>query len=70
MIRSHDRGWPTVYKNRKWVYEDTGEPISENRPCKKCGKRPSREGYDACLGYIQGVVSACCGHGVNKGIMI
>ena len=28
---------------------------------------PTKEGYDACLGYIEGAMSACCGHGVEKG---
>jgi hypothetical protein len=36
----------------------------------KCGKMPTPEGYDACLGYIDGVISACCGHGVEKQILI
>ncbi len=36
-------------------------------PCKRCGKLPTPEGYDACLGYLPGVASACCGHGVKPG---
>lgn len=32
----------------------------------KGGRMPIKEGYDACLGYIDGVKSACCGHGVGK----
>ena len=32
----------------------------------KGGIMPIKEGYDACLGYIDGVKSACCGHGVGK----
>jgi hypothetical protein len=27
---------------------------------------PTSEGYDACLGFIPGVESACCGHGVEE----
>jgi len=26
---------------------------------------PTPEGYDHCLGHIDGAVSACCGHGVE-----
>jgi hypothetical protein len=26
---------------------------------------PTKEGYDNCLGHIEGVASACCGHGVE-----
>jgi hypothetical protein len=27
---------------------------------------PTKEGYDACLDHIDGVSSACCGHGVEE----
>lgn len=27
---------------------------------------PTKEGYDACLGYIKGAKSACCGHGIEE----
>ena len=27
---------------------------------------PTKEGYDACLGHIDGAKSACCGHGVEE----
>lgn len=52
------------YENERWIYADTKEPISIARPCKRCGQLPTKEGYDACLGYIPGAVWACCGHGV------
>jgi hypothetical protein len=31
---------------------------------------PTKEGYDACLGYIEGAKSACCGHGVEEGYIV
>lgn len=31
---------------------------------------PTKEGYDACLGHIAGVKSACCGHGVEEPFVI
>ena len=58
-----------------------GEP----RPCPKCGELPTPcdlctyipEGpnavgpwmHDPCLGHVEGVKSACCGHGVDAGYM-
>lgn len=52
-----------------WRYADNDEIyISDGkheRPCKRCGKMCTEEGHDACLGTIPGVVSACCGHGVE-----
>lgn len=53
-----------------WVYADDGSPVDEAYPrqCIRCGKFPNPDGSDACLGHIGGVVSACCGHGVEKPI--
>ena len=62
--RSHQRGWPIIW-NGQWVYKDTHEPISVERPCHRCGQMPTPEGYDACIGHIPNVSSACCGHGVE-----
>jgi len=53
-----------------WRYVDNGNEIDEMRPCAKCGKMPTKEGYDACLGYIPGAVSACCGHGVRDEFIV
>ena len=59
------------YQNNKWVYSDNKMPIgNEVRICKRCGKMPTPEGYDACLGYIPNAVSACCGHGVERGFVL
>jgi hypothetical protein len=63
MVTSFQRGHKIIFKENVWVYNDTLDPISVERPCKRCGRMPTSEGYDACLGYIPGVVSACCGHG-------
>ena len=70
MVWSHLRGHSIEYKDGKWYYSDTGEFANYDRPCVRCGKMPTKEGYDACLGYIPGVVGACCGHGVEKPIII
>jgi len=55
-----------------WVYSSDHVPMQNNneRPCPRCGRMPTPEGYDACLGYIPGAAYACCGHGVEKGYVI
>ena len=53
-----------------WRYADTKEIVDELRPCKRCGKSPTPEGHDACLGYIEGAASMCCGHGIATQIII
>ena len=62
---SHRRGHPTHFDGAIWRYDDTGEPATVERPCARCGQWPTAEGHDACLGHIEGAVSACCGHGVE-----
>ena len=45
--------------------------ISKHKlPCVKCGKLPTKEGYDPCLGTLPGVIDACCGHGVKEAYII
>ena len=61
--RSHSRGWPITFEGGKWVYDDTKEKVVEDRCCRRCDRPPTKEGYDACLGFISGATSACCGHG-------
>lgn len=65
--KSHSRGHEIKFINSQWVYLDTLESIDSNeRPCKRCNCMPTKEGYDACVGKVEGVVSACCGHGVEE----
>lgn len=70
MITAYFRGWKITWEDNKWVYMDTKEPTpmfgGKIRPCKKCGKIFSLNSYDPCLGYLDGVKQACCGHGVRK----
>lgn len=71
MVTAHSRGHKIICKDDKWFYADNETPIeSEERPCARCGKMPTPEGYDACLGKIDGAVSACCGHGVEEPYMV
>jgi hypothetical protein len=66
MVKSKWRGNPIEYINDIWVYSDTRQPVPENknRECGNCGKEQTLEGHDGCLGTLDGVMNACCGHGV------
>ena len=66
MQKSYDRGWRTYLDGDIWRYVFTNAPVTERRPCRRCGHWPTVEGHDACLGYIPGVNTACCGHGVEE----
>lgn len=66
MVTSFSRGHK-IYYDSEWKYCDNDLPLDDSRPCKKCGMSPTKEGYDYCLGYIEKVNSACCGHGIHDG---
>ena len=66
MIKSYSRGHEIYYSDNVWKYCDNGEVCDDSRPCKRCNCYPTKEGYDACLGKIEGASHACCGHGVDK----
>ncbi len=68
-VRSHSRGWPIEWLEKRWVYSDSRKPIV-TRPCRRCGQPPTPEGHDACLGHLPNVVSACCGHGIEEPFVI
>ena len=70
MVTSYSRGWKIYFDGKNWRYCDNNEIDNDSRPCKKCGRLPTKEGYDACLGYIKGAISACCGHGVEEGYVM
>ena len=67
-VTAYSRGNLIIYDPVRsyWFYPDTKEVFNDSRPCKKCGRYPTKEGYDACLGFIENVDQACCGHGVSK----
>lgn len=70
MATSYSRGWEIHFVDDCWRYKDSGKVCDWNRPCKRCGKRPTADGHDACLGELENVSSACCGHGVSNPIMM
>lgn len=59
--------------NGKFYFADTGESTVltwKNRPCGHCGEYRTKEGHDACLGVLEGVMNACCGHGCTDSASI
>jgi len=38
----------------------------EHEPCKHCGKYKTYEGHDSCIGELDGIINACCGHGKEE----
>lgn len=63
------RGHKAIYTNKGWQYID-GYDINKIRECNNCGKLPTSKGYDACIGYVNGAKSVCCGHGVSNKYII
>lgn len=71
MVTSSVRGHGIYYDGHVWRYINDNSPIHEKeRPCKRCGRMPTPEGYDACLGHVEGATSACCGHGIEEPCLV
>lgn len=71
MLHSTQRGHEIVFSDGdNWFYADNGESASIDRPCIRCGRMPTAEGHDACVGEVTGAKSVCCGHGVTEPILI
>lgn len=66
MILSYSRGHRTYFKRGEWYFLDTHEKDNGERACKRCGRKPTKDGFDACLGHVKGAKSACCGHGTEQ----
>jgi len=53
------------YGHFKWRYRDNHAPIdSYKRKCPRCGQYQTKNGHDPCIANLDGVLNACCGHGV------
>ena len=64
--KSKLKGHNIEFIDNEWRYCDTKKPTISNyeyRPCGICGKFSTKEGHDACLGTLPGIMNACCGHG-------
>ena len=66
-MRGHTIVWSK--ERQAWLYVDTKKIADDSRACIKCNQLPTKEGHDACLGYVEGIISACCGHGVEQSYM-
>ena len=66
MITSTWRGHEITSINDIWIYSDTNQKVSmnKNRSCGHCGKPNTREDHDGCVGMLEGIMNACCGHGI------
>lgn len=62
-------GYQIEHNGVEWVFSDTNKPTikyNQKRPCGNCHKHPIQDGfesYDACIGKVDGLMNACCGHG-------
>lgn len=71
--RWHRRGHPIVkFADGRWRWAASGRYLrlgsnSGDPPCARCHRPPTSDGYDPCLGWLPGAISACCGHGVSEG---
>jgi hypothetical protein len=70
MAGSWSNGNPITFIDGVWRYSDNMEIADNPRKCPKCGRVPTDNGHDACLGNIPGVFAACCGHGVYRGYKV
>ena len=65
MTTSTFRGHTIVYIDGEWLYEDTMTPtVGNRRVCGHCEKASTLEGHDGCIGTLDNVKNACCGHGI------
>lgn len=65
----HTRGHPITWDGDVWRHLD-GIPASRERPCVSCGVLADPGAPDPCIGFLDGVTSACCGHGVTEGYVV
>ncbi len=74
MLIGYDRGQELYFDDVKqqWFYSDTNEPYSYTDiiKCSKCKLDIKENEPDPCLGYLQGVKYACCGHGLDDNAYI
>ena len=74
-VRAYNRGHEIYYDEEKkeWFYSDDNTIAIVDRPCKRCGLESNRYGHDYCmqgLSDAKGVISACCGHGIENGYIV
>lgn len=55
-----------------WRYSDNDAliDVEGKRLCPKCKRGPTKDGHDPCIANLPGIISACCGHGVEDGFIL
>ena len=68
MVKSFYRGHEIFFADGLWCYSDNLQPVryDKNRSCGKCSLDITKDGHDACLETLPGLMNACCGHGRKK----
>jgi hypothetical protein len=67
MVKCGMNGHKIIYQDDAWVYADTLEvTVGNPRDCYHCKRPDTEEGHDGCLGTLEGVMNACCGHNINE----
>ena len=64
MVKAYINGHDCAFENGAWQLPANVET------CPRCGCTNKQDNPDGCLGLLPGVVSACCGHGVEEGYII
>ncbi len=61
-------GHEIFYREGCWVYRDNGQKVKDvqRRNCGYCQLSETKDGHDGCLGTLDGIMNACCGHGVSE----
>lgn len=79
VVRANHYGRDIYYNEdtMDWHFTDSDDIVKADdkvdysyrqyQKCSHCGKYPTEEGYDSCLGHIDGADAACCGHGTDLG---
>ncbi len=74
-FRGHPAYWDPNGRVFRFVDDNELAPNwgGDERPCTCCGLTADPDdgvgGADPCLGVLEGVDSACCGHGIEEGVI-
>lgn len=68
MVKSKWRGNDIYFDGDTWRYskDDVMVRNNVNISCGYCGKEPTEDGHDGCIGELMGLMNACCGHGETE----
>ena len=60
------KGHEIIKVQNVFTYKDNGVKVSDDiwRPCGFCGLKSTVDDHDGCIGTLENVMNACCGHGV------